>query len=87
MCSGVLFKKNKETWISGMGNALPKESPAVPRGPFAQCGNCPYARHGFVCWHKEGGCMKTDVRELAQRQQRERERRAVLRRVTEAPKR
>lgn len=35
MCSRVLFKKNKETWISGMGNALPKAPPpAVPRGPF-----------------------------------------------------
>ena len=26
-----------------------------------RCKGCPHARHGFICWHRDGTCLKTDM--------------------------
>ena len=26
-----------------------------------RCQGCPYPRHGIVCWHRGGGCLRTDI--------------------------
>lgn len=42
-------------------------SPPRPSGPFESCGDCPYAAHGFLCYSREGDCMKTDLEHLRKR--------------------
>jgi len=29
-----------------------------------RCKGCPHARHGFICWHKDGTCLKTDMEKI-----------------------
>ena len=31
------------------------------------CKDCPYPRHGLICWHRDGTCLRTDVQKLHQR--------------------
>ena len=31
------------------------------------CEGCPYPHHGFICWGRDGSCMRTDVEELTER--------------------
>lgn len=26
-----------------------------------RCAGCPYPGHGFICWHGDGTCMRTDA--------------------------
>jgi hypothetical protein len=28
------------------------------------CKGCPYPRHGLICWHSDGGCLKTDLERM-----------------------
>ena len=66
----VRYKHNKKAayYNSDILTTYPKaEAPARPRGPFASCGDCPYAHHGFICYSKEGDCMKTDLQRMAER--------------------
>lgn len=45
------------------------ERPAPqPKGPFESCGDCPYASHGFMCYGKEGDCLKTDMEKISRRE-------------------
>lgn len=32
-----------------------------------RCQGCPYPRHGIVCWHRDGGCLRTDMEEIERR--------------------
>ena len=32
-----------------------------------KCEGCPYPHHGFICWGRDGSCMRTDVEELTER--------------------
>ena len=44
------------------------EIPDKPVGRTAhKCEGCPYPHHGFICWGKDGSCMRTDVEELTER--------------------
>jgi hypothetical protein len=37
-----------------------------------RCKDCPHARHGFICWHRDGTCLKTDMEEIEERKERRR---------------
>ena len=37
-----------------------------------RCNGCPHARHGFICWHRDGNCLKTDMEEIEERKERRR---------------
>lgn len=66
----VRYKRNKKVAYYNSDNLTtsPKsEAPPHPRGPFASCGDCPYPRHGFMCYGKEGDCMKTDLQRMTER--------------------
>lgn len=66
----VRYKRNKKVayYNSDSLTKSPKsEAPPHPRGPFASCGDCPYPRHGFMCYGKEGDCMKTDLQRMTER--------------------
>ena len=32
-----------------------------------QCRGCPYPAHGIVCWHRGGGCLRTDMEGIERR--------------------
>lgn len=32
-----------------------------------RCHGCPYPAHGIVCWHRGGGCLRTDMEEIERR--------------------
>ena len=29
-----------------------------------RCAGCPYPRHGVVCWHQDGTCLRTDMNKI-----------------------
>ena len=33
----------------------------------ARCRGCPYPAPGIVCWHRGGGCLRTDMEEIERR--------------------
>ena len=32
-----------------------------------RCRGCHYPAHGIVCWHRGGGCLRTDMEEIERR--------------------
>ena len=32
-----------------------------------RCQGCPYPRHGIVCWHRDGTCLRKDMEEIGRR--------------------
>lgn len=43
-----------------------RERPVCRRS--ARCRDCPYPRHGIVCWHRDGTCLRTDMEEIQERE-------------------
>ena len=41
----------------------PKPEPRLS-GPFVSCGDCPYISQGFICFSKEGDCMRTYMQNI-----------------------
>ena len=33
-----------------------------------RCKDCPYPAHGFVCWHDEGNCLRTEMEKIAEKE-------------------
>ena len=31
---------------------------------YRQCEGCNYPAHGFICWHGDGKCLRTEMREV-----------------------
>ena len=51
-----------------MANDLP-DSPLEPLpnpvcGDMSRCEGCPYPSHGFVCWHDEDNCLRTEMKRI-----------------------
>ena len=47
---------------------IPRDSPEPPpRGPFGRCAGCPYSGHGFICWHTDGKCLRTEMARIMKR--------------------
>jgi len=44
----------------------------VPEPVFCKqtdhCEGCPYPAHGFICWHGDGSCMRTDEEKRCERE-------------------
>ncbi|WP_312644560.1 hypothetical protein [Hydrogenoanaerobacterium sp.] len=68
----VRYKRNKRYACYDTESLVPRGRPEIPprpHGPFASCGACPYASHGFVCYGKEGECLRTDMNRLDRRRE------------------
>ena len=37
-----------------------------------QCEGCPYPSHGFVCWHDEDSCLRTEMEKIAEKEKKRR---------------
>ena len=37
-----------------------------------RCKDCPYPAHGFVCWHDEGNCLRTEMEKIAEKEKKRR---------------
>lgn len=35
----------------------------------ARCKDCPHAGHGFICWHGDDSCLRTDIEEIREREE------------------
>ena len=35
--------------------------------PFESCGSCNYAYHGFLCFRKEGDCLKIVLEKISEK--------------------
>ena len=33
-----------------------------------RCRGYPYPAHGVICWHRDGGCLRTDMEKIERRQ-------------------
>jgi len=49
----------------------PRYSPDPPEPPvcklFKRCKGCRYPALGFICWHADGTCLKTDTEDIIRR--------------------
>lgn len=66
----VHYKRNKHTACFYTNNTADRVRPQPierPHGPFASCEDCPYASHGFMCYGKEGDCLRTDMEKIHER--------------------
>jgi len=39
-----------------------------------RCEGCPYPSHGFICWHDENKCLKTEMERISNKEKRRNER-------------
>ena len=49
-----------------------EETEPLARRRSERCKGCPHARHGFIYWHRDGTCLKTDMEEIEERKERRR---------------
>ena len=42
---------------------LPDNEPVMCR-EYDQCDGCNYPAHGFICWHGDGKCLRTEMQEV-----------------------
>ena len=42
---------------------LPDNEPVTCR-EYERCEGCNYPAHGFICWHGDGKCLRTEMREV-----------------------
>ena len=49
------------------GTMDPEELP--PLSP-ARCAGCPYPGHGFLCWGRDGGCLRTRIKTMEEKESR-----------------
>lgn len=45
----------------------PEPPPKLVCRRFARCAGCPYPAHGFLCWTRDGECLRTRVEQIDQR--------------------
>lgn len=60
-----------------ISNCVNYTSPPPPE-PFCchetdHCEGCRYPSTGFICWHADGTCMRTDAEKIRERQRKERD--------------
>ena len=48
-----------------MAKREPEEKPVCSRS--SHCEGCPYPSHGFVCWHDEERCLRTEMEKIKER--------------------
>lgn len=61
------YRKNNQHACYDLNNpptAMGLTPESRPHGPFESCGDCPYASHGFMCYGKEGDCLRTDMQKI-----------------------
>lgn len=54
-------QRTSRLFASGTPTEYP-EKPVCRRSE--RCKGCPHARHGFICWHKDGTCLRTDMEKI-----------------------
>lgn len=37
-----------------------------------RCKGCPYPSHGFICWHDENKCLKTEMERISKKERKRR---------------
>lgn len=68
----VTYKHNKHpaTYVEGTSFiAKPLDGSVLPQGPFDKCAGCPYPRHGFLCWGRDGSCLRDDMEKIGVKKQ------------------
>lgn len=70
----VKYKRNKRSACYD-SNYLASGERIIPpprlHGPFKSCGDCPYVSHGFLCYSREGDCLKTDMEKINHRRKKQ----------------
>ena len=44
----------------------PSTQPVCTR--YERCRDCPYPRHGFLCWRKDGECLRDAVKKIEEKE-------------------
>lgn len=47
--------------MSEKNKSGPDAPQAPPERPAARCRGCPYPAHGFICWSRDGDCMRQRI--------------------------
>ena len=68
----VKYKRNRKFACYDSESLTSTGRPEPPPrlvGSFKSCGDCPYASHGFICYSREGDCLRTDMQKINQRRE------------------
>ena len=49
----------EEPAFSTMRDVLQDDNPVCTHSE--RCQGCPYPAHGFICWRRDGTCLRTDM--------------------------
>jgi len=55
---GIRVRRSRKTY--GPGCSPDPSEPAVCTR-YERCRSCSYPSHGFICWHTDGSCLKTNM--------------------------
>ena len=62
---GVATELRKRRYAPEFGSKEPEEMPVCTHSEL--CAGCTYSKHGFVCWHDENRCLRTDMMKIQNR--------------------
>lgn len=60
--------KRRRTPLFPPGNSPDAPEPVVCT-LFERCKGCPYPGHGFICWGKDGSCLRTIMEKVYERKE------------------
>lgn len=64
----TIYKRRKHPFLFAPDDPLGEEENPVCT-LFERCNGCPYPHHGFICWSRDGSCLRTDMQRINQRQE------------------
>ena len=64
-----VFASGREYFTKCYAPEARREEPEKPVcTKFERCEGCPYTSDGFICWHDEDHCLRTEMQEIAKKE-------------------
>ena len=65
MDEGLMIFERRIAYEMSHRRFAPNSPPAPPEpakcSRYERCKDCPYPSHGFICWHSETSCLRTEA--------------------------
>ena len=62
--------EQRKSWLFAPMQPLAEQERPICRHS-ARCKDCPHAGHGFICWHRDGSCLRTDMEKIEERERKQ----------------
>ncbi len=64
----MYIKDDLLRWVRAAALPAPETPPEAAEPPvctlFDRCNGCPYPAHGFICWVRDGDCIRQTMRRI-----------------------